>query len=115
MKKLLVSAVVLLAVTGCRPCENLILIENNSDIVCTSVTVAVCDSTWTIENFAPGEQREYTIVYTRDDHFQVIVEKSDGEILEGNFGYVTHGIIGDRIRISIENDSISFRQSGNSY
>ncbi len=46
--------------------------------------------------------------------FKVRVESSAGTALEGNFGYVTRGITGNRVRISIEYDSIAFRQSGNS-
>ncbi|MCK5131897.1 MAG: hypothetical protein KAR40_07070 [Candidatus Sabulitectum sp.] len=110
-----VIIIVLLAVTGCRRSRNLILIENNSDMICTSVTIAVCDSSWTIQNMAPGEQREFSVIYTKDDAFHVSMEPADGRSLEGSFGYVTHGITGDRIRISIEDDSIFFMQNGNSY
>ncbi len=115
MRKVFIPALALLAITGCQSFENLVLIENNSKTVCTSVTVTVCDSTWTIQNMTPGEEREFTIVYTKDDSFHVTVQSANGKSLEGSFGYVTHGISGDRIRISIENDSIGFRQSGSGY
>lgn len=115
MRKILIPVVVLLAVTGCSRFKNLVLIENNSNVVCTTISIAVCDSSWTLENLAPGEQHQFTVVYTSDDAFQVRVETADGGSLNGGFGYVTHGITGERIRISIENDHISFRQSGDGH
>ncbi len=115
MSKRLLLFTMLAAIAGCGSRGNLILIENNSTAVCTTVTVAVCDSTWIIENMIPGDVHEFTVTYTHDDDFKVSVESSLGVTLEGNFGYVTHGITGDRVRISIEDDSIAFRQSGNIY
>lgn len=115
MNKILIPVLVLLAVTGCGRLKNLVLIENNSNVVCTTISIAVCDSSWTLANLAPGEQHQFSVVYTSDDAFQVRVETADGGSLSGRFGYVTHDITGERIRISIENDNISFRQSGEGY
>ncbi len=115
MNKILVSMLLTVAVAGCGRSRNLILLENNSEKICTSVVVSVCDSVWTVKNMMPGAAREFAVVYTADDSFQVYLEFSEGDSLQGNFGYVTHGVSGDRIRISIENDSISFRQSGSEY
>ena len=116
MQRKLILLSLLAAFTGCVSRGNLVLVENNSDTVCTTVTVAVCDSSWVIENMIPGEVHEFTVSYTHDDDFKVRVESSAGNSIEGNFGYVTHGMTGDRVRISIEDDSIAFRQhSGNSY
>ena len=114
MRKFLIPAIAILVLTGCDRMKNRILIRNDSADTCPSITVAVCDSTWTTENLAPGEQQEFTIVYSRDDHFQVIVERNDGQTLEGHFGYVTHGVTGDQITIVFAGDSILFSQSLNS-
>lgn len=115
MVKFLVPIISFLALTGCEVLKNRILIENDSALICSAITVTVCDSNWTIHSMAPGEQWESTVVYTRDDHFQVLVEMDYGQTLEGNFGYVTHGITGDLVEISFTGDSISFSQSISSY
>jgi len=115
MTKFLVPIISFLALTGCEGLKNRILIENDSALTCSAITVTVCDSTWTIHSMAPGEQWESTVVYTRDDHFQVLVEMNDGQTFEGDFGYVTHGITGDLIEISFSGDSIYFSQSISSY
>lgn len=116
MNRFLFPVIAVLALTGCERLTNRILIRNDSEEICPSITVAVCDSIWTVQNLAPGEQQEFTIVYTGDDHFQVIVERDDGQRLEGHFGYVTHGVTGDLITIAFTGDSISFSQSiNNSY
>ena len=106
----------ILAITGCIGEKNRILVKNDSDENFHSVTVSVCDSTWTIQNFAPGEEQEFTVIYTRDDHYQITAETADGHIIEGGFGYVTHGINDDTIEITFISDSILFNQSfSNSY
>ncbi len=115
MIKFFVPLISFLALTGCDGLKNRILIKNDSALICSVMTVTVCDSTWTIHSMAPGEQWESTVVYTRDDHFQVLVEMDDGQTLEGHFGYVTHGITGDLVEISFTGDSISFSQSISSY
>ena len=112
MRKIMITVVILLAVTGCGRIENLVFIQNNSNVICTTVSIAVCDSSWILEGMAPGEQHQFTVVYTSDDAFQISVETADGGSLSGRFGDVTHGSTGERIRISIENDNIFFMQSG---
>jgi hypothetical protein len=105
----------LLAASGCKSSDNLLLVENNSDFVCTSVAVSVCDSSWAIQNMFKGDKYEFTVKYTTNDAFHVGVRFENGRSLSGTFGSATAGIIGDRIRISIENESINFRQSGNNH
>lgn len=111
MKKVLISVIVILAVSGCIGKKNRILVRNDSDKELHSVTVSVCDSTWTIQDFAPGEKQEFTVVYNRDDHFEIYAETADGSIIEGYFGYVTHGISDETIEITFIGDSIQFNQS----
>jgi hypothetical protein len=111
MKKALISVMAILAISGCIGEKNRILLRNDSDENFHSVTVSVCDSTWTIQNFAPGEKQEFTVVYTRDDHFTISAEAADGHVLEGGFGYVTHGISDETIEITFIGDSIRFNQS----
>jgi len=113
MVKIVVFVALLMAVAGCGGCQNLLLVENNSGTACTSVTVAVCDSSWTFNNLYPGEEQEVSVVYTKDDSFHVTVQFAGGGTLSGSFGYVTHGITGERIRITIQEDSIAFLQSRN--
>ena len=115
MKKVLFLLVAILALTGCGGANNRVLIENRSDFIFTSITVAVCDSVWTIHNMAPGKQQEFTVVYNRDDHFRVKAIREDGLALEEGFGYVTHGIAGDLNRITMAGDSISYNLSMNNY
>jgi len=108
---LAISALFLVA-SGCRSNENLLLVENNSGTVCTSVTVAVCDTSWTFSNLYSGGEQEVSVVYTNDDSFNVSVQFAGGRTLSGSFGYVTQGITGERIRISVNDESIAFLQSG---
>jgi len=111
MRKILISIMTILTITGCIGEKNRIFVKNNSDEYFHSVTVSVCDSTWIIQNLAPGEVQEFTVIYTIDDHYQISAEASDGQILEGVFGYVTHGINDDTIEITLISDSILFNQS----
>lgn len=113
MKKALISVMAILAISGCIGEKNRILVKNDSNETFHSVTVSVCDSTWTIQNFAPGEVQEFTVVYTRDDHFEINAEAADGHIIEGGFGYVTHGISDETIEITFIGDSIRFNQKMN--
>ncbi len=112
MVKTVVYTIVLLAAAGCGTNQNLLLVENNSDKICASVTVAVCDSSWTFSNLYPGEQQEVSVVYTKDDSFHVSVRLAGGGALSSSFGYATHGVTGERIRITIQKESIAFVQSG---
>ena len=114
MRKFVITALAVLALAGCVGRGNQVLVKNGSDEVCISITVSVCGSSWTIENLAPGETEEFTVVYTSDDHFQVIAENENGRTLEGNFGYVTHGINGESIEIVFFGDSLQFTQLRNS-
>jgi hypothetical protein len=109
---LLALSALFLVTPGCGSNENLLLVENNSGTTCTSVTVAVCDSSWTFSNLYSGEEQEVSVVYTNDDSFHVSAQFAGGRTLSGSFGYVTHGITGERIRISIDDESIAFLQSG---
>ncbi|MCK5785815.1 MAG: hypothetical protein KAH54_04545 [Candidatus Sabulitectum sp.] len=113
MRKNSLPALALLALAGCMGRGNLVQVKNGSDEICGSITVSVCDSSWTIENLAPGETEEFTVVYTSDDHFQVIVENENGLTMEGNFGYVTHGINDETIEIIFFGDSLQFTQLRN--
>lgn len=113
MKKSLISVMAILAISGCIGEKSRITVRNDSDESFRSVTVSVCDSTWTIENFSPGDEQEFTVVYTRDDHFQIRAEAADGRIIEGGFGYVTHGLSDETIEITFIGDSILFNQQIN--
>ena len=110
MRKILIPVMVILSISGFIGEKNRIMVRNDSDENFHSVTVSVCDSTWTIKNFAPGEEQEFTVVYTRDDHFAISAEASDGHILEGGFGYVTHGVYDETVEITFIGDSIRFNQ-----
>lgn len=100
-----------LFLTGCANFSNLIHIENNTEIQFTEVTISVCDSLWTINNMAPNEKFDFTIVYDRDDSFQITAVTASNDSISGNFGYVTHGMTGDRVWITLEDNAIAFRQS----
>ncbi|MEA3266907.1 MAG: hypothetical protein U9P42_08190 [Candidatus Fermentibacteria bacterium] len=113
MRTILISAMVMLGLAGCIGQGNRILVRNDSDRIYNSVTVSVCDSTWVIQTLAPGEEEEFTIVYTSDDSFHISAETTDEQIVEGNFGYVTHGISDDTIEIIFCGDSICFDQKTN--
>ncbi len=110
MKICLFLLMVALTLTACFSQDNQILVKNNTAKTLKSVTVSVCDSCWVIENLAPGEYESFFIVYSKDDSYQITVEYENTSTLEGNFGYVTQGLSNERIRISIEEESISFMQ-----
>lgn len=96
---------------GCQKSSNLVHVENNTDTHFTEVTVSVCDSMWVIRNMAPNEKHDFTVTYNRDDSYIITAVTSSNDSIVGNFGYVTHGISGDRVWISLEDKAIAFRQS----
>lgn len=115
--KLTISVVlVCLFLLGCENFSNLIHIENNSEIQFAEVTISVCDSLWVIQNMDPEEKHDFTASYSTDGSFLITAVTASNDSISGNFGYVTHSMTGDRVWISIEDDSIAFRQnSSNSY
>lgn len=110
LNKMLSAAVVLLMVSACSRLENRVMVTNDTDEVISEVTVTVCDLTWAIESLAPGETITYKAVYSTDGHFRV----SSPE-LNGDFGYVTHGLTNDEVEITFREDRIDFRQSTGGY
>lgn len=106
MRSLIAAGAVLLA-AGCGLRGNRVLVTNDTDDIISGIIVSVCDSVWNIESLPPGETVVFKIVYDRDDHFRV----SSPE-LNGDFGYVTHGITGEETEITFREDRIDFRQSG---
>lgn len=113
MRTTLISAMVILSLAGCIGQGNRILVRNDSDNIYSSVTISVCDSTWVLHTLAPGEEREFSIVYTSDDSFHISARTADEQIVEGSFGYVTHGISNETIEIVLRDDSIHFDQKRN--
>ncbi len=113
MRLTLISTIIILGVAGCIGEKNRILVRNDSDRIYSSVTVSVCDSTWVIHTLAPEEEAEFTIVYTSDDSFHITAETTDEQIVEGSFGYVTHGLSDETIEIVFRGDSICFDQQTN--
>ena len=89
--------------------NNRVAVINRSGSELRDVTVSVCDSTWRIPLLEPGEEKLFTAVYTRDDHFTV----EHGDTVE-NFGYVTHGISGEFAEIVFTPSGIAFQQTGSS-
>ncbi|MCK5842226.1 MAG: hypothetical protein KAH31_08665 [Candidatus Sabulitectum sp.] len=113
MRTTLISAMVILGLAGCIEHGNRILVRNDSEQIYSSVTVSVCDSTWVIHTLAPGEEEEFSIVYTSDDSFHISARTAEEQIIEGSFGYVTHGISNETIEIVFSGDSIHFDQKRN--
>jgi len=113
MRTTLISAIVILGLAGCIGHENRIQVRNDSDRIYSSVTVSVCDSTWVIHTLAPVEEEEFTIVYTSDDSFHISAITTNEQIVEGSFGYVTHGISNETIEVVFRGDSIYFDQKTN--
>ncbi|HOP25942.1 MAG TPA: hypothetical protein PLM22_02410 [Candidatus Sabulitectum sp.] len=103
----LIAAAAILMTAGCGFKGNRVMVTNDTDEAISGITVSVCDSVWSIESLPPGETVVFKVVYDRDDHFRV----SSPE-LNGDFGYVTHGITGEETEITFREDRIDFRQSG---
>ncbi len=102
---------ILFTLIGCNNFSNLVHIENNTEIQFSEVTISVCDSLWVIKNMAPNEKFDFKIIYNRDDSFLITAVTASNDSLTGNFGYVTHGMTGDRVWITLEDNAIAFRQS----
>lgn len=81
MRTTLISAMLILGLAGCVGQGNRILVRNDSDRIYSSVTVSVCDSTWVIHTLAPGEEKEFTIVYTSDDSFHISARTAEEQII----------------------------------
>ena len=110
MRTLTVSLVMLFLAAGCSRFENTVVVTNESDSAINGVTVSVCESTWTIEILNPGESKTFKATYNSDDHFRV-----SSPALNGDFGYVTSGLTGDRVVIVFREDRIDFTQSTAGY
>lgn len=102
---------ILFTLIGCNNFSNLVHIENNTEIQFSEVTISVCDSLWVIRNMAPNEKHDFTIVYDQDDSYHITAITDTNDSITGDFGYVTHGIAGDRVWITLEDNAIAFRQS----
>lgn len=110
MKRILSAAVALMMISACSSLDNRIMISNDTDETISEITVSVCDSTWNIRNLAPGETITFTAFYSSDGHFRV-----SSPYLNGDFGYVTHGMTRDEAEITFREDRIDFRQSARGY
>jgi hypothetical protein len=92
--------------------RNLLVVENASGKVATSVVVTVCGETYYLANIAPGNSKTITFKVDNDSGFLVDVIFEDRTTLSTSFGYVTGGAGANhnRAAVRIGTDNIDGKQ-----
>ena len=97
MAKILNNRLVILAVTlffiGCQPTINRVALINDSSSVIQKATIQVSRQSFSFENIAPSEKREFSFGVMSDSDYVVrIVFVGGRELNKNQLGYVTSGV-----------------------
>ena len=99
----LILAVIAVIIWFCHPIR--ITVQNNSPKQIQKVTLKVGEQSVEFLNIKSGKKKMSWMLYKNSDSsFTIELEKSNGELMIKDFGYITHGPGYEKVFITVNKD-----------